>query len=147
MLLNLGKYSDNKKLFIEFGEIGTYSYDSIELISINFDDYIEDVNNLNKGVSKIEYTKDKISCTVDLMQDSFLQLNTGYSKGWKVYIDGKEAKTYKSNIAFVGTNVKKGVHNIVFVYKTPYYKYSLVATAVGLASYAFVIWVERKKIF
>ena len=146
LLINLGKYSTDKELSITFNDKGTYTYDSIEIISINFDDYIADINNLNSGVSNVKYTYNTVTSSIDLKQDSFIQLNTGYSKGWKVFIDGKEKKVYKSNVAFIGTKVKKGKHKVVFVYETPYKTSSIIASIMGLLLFGTVVCIEKKKI-
>lgn len=41
-----------------------------------------------------------------------------YDKGWKCFIDGEATTVYKSNYAFRGVLVPKGVHEVKFVYES-----------------------------
>ena len=42
-----------------------------------------------------------------------------YDKGWKVTIDGKEAKTHKIGDAFLGVNIYSGKHKVSLKYTPP----------------------------
>ncbi|UKI56586.1 MAG: YfhO family protein [Treponema succinifaciens] len=55
-----------------------------------------------------------------------------YSKGWKIFIDGMETKSYRCDIAFIGTFVESGNHSVVLKYSTPFLNIGLVVSLLGL---------------
>lgn len=55
-----------------------------------------------------------------------------YSKGWKIFIDGKKAKSYRCDIAFIGTFVDSGNHSVVLKYSTPFLNVGLATSFAGL---------------
>ena len=57
-----------------------------------------------------------------MKEKQFVRFSMPYSKGWKVFIDGKESKAYRCDIAFIGTFVESGNHSVVLKYNTPYLK-------------------------
>ena len=52
-------------------------------------------------------------------QDQTLFFSIPYDKGWKVTIDGKEAKTHKIGDAFLGVKVPSGEHTVSLKYTPP----------------------------
>ena len=48
------------------------------------------------------------------------QLAVPYSEGWHIYIDGKEAKTFTSSVAYTGVLIEKGEHTVEMHYISPW---------------------------
>lgn len=72
----------------------------------------------NQAYSKIlEYKDEYISAEVNATGNNFLFHGTTFMPGWKAYIDGIEAKVYKTNHGFQGILVPSGKHKVEFVYK------------------------------
>lgn len=145
MLINLGKVNEsNLYVDIVFKQTGKYSFNKLSAILVDFGSYNQQVDNLNSGINNIRYNNNSVEADLNLEKAGILQLSTGYSKGWKVYIDGCEGEVLKANEAFVGTFVEKGKHNIKFVYQTPYRNLSLIMTLIGIISIVIIVYIERK---
>ena len=117
-----------------------------EDVPVEYGHLKRDPANLNgKGLQsgKIEissFNPNEIVIDVDTDEDSFLYYSDGFDKGWRVFIDGKERKVYKTNIAFKSVIVDKGNHIVRFVYDPKFYKFGILCYFVGLLS-LFVIFI------
>ena len=147
ILINLGYYQQlNDILELTFSSIGTYTFDSLEILSIDFNNYKESINKLNESNFILkEYNNNYISGTINPTNDGIIQFTTNYSKGWKVYVDGKLVPTIKSNKYFLGINITKGYHEIYLEYKTPYKKTGLIISIITSTIFIYIIIKERKK--
>lgn len=71
--------------------------------------------NLSVGnVRIVSYTENTVSLETENMESGFLVMSDAYYPTWKVFIDGKESKIYKTNHAFRGVYIPKGKHSIIF---------------------------------
>ncbi|WP_294425716.1 YfhO family protein, partial [uncultured Treponema sp.] len=68
-----------------------------------------------------------------LNEKQFVRFSMPYSKGWKIFVDGKETKSYRCDIAFIGTFVDSGNHSVVLKYSTPFLNTGLITSFAGLA--------------
>ncbi|KKQ96825.1 MAG: hypothetical protein A3G66_02065 [Candidatus Levybacteria bacterium RIFCSPLOWO2_12_FULL_39_17] len=74
-----------------------------------------DTKNLNIGKAKImQYSDNKVIIETENPGDGFLFFGDVYYPTWKVSIDGKKSKIYKTNHTFRGIFVPPGNHRIVF---------------------------------
>ena len=146
ILINLGYYQElNDTLELTFQSIGTYTFDSIDILSINFDNYQESINNLNQSNFILkDYDNNYLTGTINPTQDGIIEFTTNYSKGWKVYVDDKEVKTFKSNKYFLGINITKGEHKIHLEYTTPYKNLGLIISIITSTIFIYIIIKERK---
>lgn len=63
------------------------------------------------------YNEAKIEASVIASGNSFVVFSTSYMPaGWNAYIDGKPTEIYRTNHAFMGIEVPKGNHVVVFEY-------------------------------
>ena len=136
MLINLGYYENfPTTLTITFSSSGTYTFDKIEILTVDFNDYENDVNKLNQSnFSIIDYHNNYLLGTVDASSAGVLQFSTNYSEGWKVYVDGKEVETFPSNKYFLGIDIAKGIHQVELIYETPGIKTGCYISIVGVIS-------------
>ncbi len=110
ILVNLHNYEKiDGQIAVELSEIGTYTYDDISVILVKFNDYEEDINNLNKSNFELEDLDfGYIKGTVDLDENGLIQFSTAYVDGWDIYVDGKKSDTLNVNKYFLGTYVPGG---------------------------------------
>lgn len=62
---------------------------------------------------------------VSAEKDCFLLFKMSYHPGWNAYIDGKETEKVILSPGFVGVKIKKGVHQVKFVYSAQKWKMPL----------------------
>lgn len=73
-------------------------------------------NNKNKATI-VKYDKDNyIKSTIDVKKNNTLMTTIPYSKGWHVFVDGKEVKTKTIYNSLLSIDLKKGKHIIEFKY-------------------------------
>ena len=146
-LLNLGYYDEaSGTIKITLSKIGKYTFDSIKVYAVSMDDYEEDINNLRKSNFEVTNWDDGyLKGTVNAEENGILQFQTIYTKGFKVYVDGKEVETIKSNKYFLGINIAKGTHEIRIEYHTPYFKEGVIISLLGTCVFIGTI-ISRKKV-
>lgn len=148
ILINLGYYENwNNQIEISFNEPGTYSFDSFEILAMNFNNYEKIINDLNKSNFIIKkYDNNYLKGEINPEENGIIQFSTNYSDGWSVYVDGKKVNTIISNKYFLGINIEKGYHQIELKYITPYQKEGLILTIIGIILFIYKIFIERRKI-
>lgn len=147
-LINLGisKSTENNMVAFNLNNVGTYTFDSIEILAVPMDKYENQIQNLrNNEMKNIVYGNNFIKGKVNIDKNSILQITTSYSNGWKAYIDGKEQDTIKVNEGFIGTIIEKGEHEIEFRYTTPYLDIGIICTSIGTLSLIVIIIVNHTK--
>lgn len=145
-LINLGIAKNIKEelLGINFNNKGTYTFDNMEILSVPMESYETKVDNLkNKQMTEITYGNNFVKGKIKNDTNGILQLTTSYSKGWKVYVDGKEQEIIKVNEAFIGTIIEKGEHDIEFRYETPYLKIGIISTVTGIICFVVICILEK----
>ena len=148
-LMNLGisKEGQKDKLKLTFNKKGTYTFDSLEILSVSMDKYKDKIKDLKINTMKnIEYGNNFINGTVNTNSKVILQLTTSYSKGWKAFVDNKETKVFKVNQAFIGIEIEPGEHEIRFEYTTPYLSLGIICSVIGTIGYIIIIIIEKKVI-
>jgi len=96
---------------------------------------LNDTNNKGLDSGKIEvkqFNPNEIVMNVYAEEDSFLYYSDTFDKAWKVFIDEKAKKVYKTNLAFKSVIVDKGFHTVHFVYDPKFYKFSVFCYFAGL---------------
>lgn len=146
ILINLGYYQSlDEEIILNFSSLGTYQFDSLEILAVTFDDLENNITNLNKSHFELSnYDYNYLSGTVNPETDGVLQFSTNYSKGWKVFVDDKEVKTFESNKTFLAINIQKGYHKIELKYTTPYKKLGMIISCLSLIPLIYII-IKNKK--
>ncbi len=146
-LFNLGYYDETSgTIKITLSKQGNYSFDDIKVYAVSMDDYEEDINNLRKSnFEATEWDNGYLKGKVNAETDGILQFQTMYNDGWKVYVDGKEVETLKSNKYFLGIEIDSGEHEIYMKYSTPYLKEGLVISFVGIGIFTTLCIYNKKK--
>lgn len=87
----------------------------------------------------------RITATVTGAQEGeCLFLNFVASKGYRVFVNGKERTLVDNDLKFLCVELDAGDNEVEFVYSSPYVKYALVGAAVGLLGLAAVWFVVKK---
>jgi hypothetical protein len=73
--------------------------------------------------------------------EAFLYLSDTYYPGWRAYVDGRETKIYRANLAFRAVEVPRGRHTVVFRYVPVSFYSGLVLTLLGIV---LCIWLWRR---
>ncbi len=147
ILVNLHNYEEiDGQIAVELSEIGTYTYDDISIILVKFNDYEEDITNLNKSNFELEdLDSGYLKGTVDLEKNGLIQFSTAYVEGWDIYIDGKKSNPLNVNKYFLGIYVPGGGHTIELKYHTPYLKMGKIISLIGLMSFIVVVCFEKRE--
>lgn len=95
------------------------------------------------------YSPRRVAIRAIVTGDSFLVLGDTFYPGWKVYVDGKEDEIYQANYIFRAVYLKKGSHDVEFIYDPLLFKLGLSITVLTLlclcAPLGYRAWVVARK--
>lgn len=147
-LVNLGynevSVSQAKLTFVS---PGTYSLDEIEVI-------VQPMDILRDGVSKLRDTKvdfiestNRYAAHVSAHEAGVMCATIPWSQGWSATVDGEPAQILKTDTAFIGVELSRGDHEVVFTYKTPLLIEGLLCSIMGLVLLTIVqcVFLARKR--
>jgi len=78
---------------------------------------------------------------VDPEEDCVFYYSDGFDSSWRVFIDGKEDKIYRANMAFKAVMLEKGAHIVRLTYDPRFYKITLFLYFAGLLlAAAMLLW-------
>lgn len=121
------------KFFVTLENKGIYEFNEISVFALDIYERDGNLNPMDSGeISNLTFSENKISLETSLNENQFVRFSMPYSKGWRIFIDGKEAKSYRCDIAFIGTFVDSGNHSVVLKYSTPFLNTGLVVSLLGL---------------
>ncbi len=143
-IFNLGHEIQDNKIIIEFSKSGVYSFSDLSFYSTYMDNYEAEVKKLNKGVRNVKVEKNYVSANLSRTSPSIIQLNTGYSVGWKAYVDNEEVPIFKCNLGMVGIEVPEGEHDIYFEYSIPFIKVGIIMSLMGIIIWTYMVYLNRK---
>lgn len=149
-VLNLGYSKKSQKKFkLKFKKKRRYTFDGAYAVSIPISKYMDNIRNRKKNtLENVKMDSNLITGTIRANQDEVLQISVPYSKGYRVYVDGKKTDCFKSGIAYLGVKINKGDHDIKITYETPFLRLGVIVTVIAslaLIAYQFPIN-KRKKI-
>lgn len=119
--VNLG-YCQNavKSITITFPYIGTYSFDSLEVVCQPMTNYAEQIAALKTDVlENVSIQDDTVTGTISLATEKLLCLSIPYSNGWTAYVNDEPAQLLQTNTMYMGLSLPAGDHSIRLVYETP----------------------------
>lgn len=124
---------ESGKFFVTLENKGVYEFDEISVFALDISERDKKFNSrYNDEISSLTFAENKISLETSLKERQFVRFSMPYSKGWKIFIDGRETKSYRCDIAFIGTFVESGNHSVVLKYSTPFLNIGLVVSLLGL---------------
>ncbi len=103
-------------------------------------------NAVNGVIKVLEFGPNDLLLEAKPEEDSFLYYSDGFDKSWRAFVDGKEARVYRTNMAFKSVILEKGEHTVYFVYDPKLYKVTLFCYFAGiLATIVTLIHVAFKR--
>lgn len=146
-IINMG-YSSEKaeKLTISFSDIGTYSFDAIEIICQPMNNYVSEISALRTiAPENITVGTNSVTGSVILDKPKIVCFSIPYSLGWKATVDGEEAALYRANSMYMGIPLDAGTHNITLEYATPFLKEGICVSCISIFIFLiYIIFLKRK---
>jgi len=99
----------------------------------------------DEGLKVTRYTSSVIEGTIDVQKDGVMLTSIPYETGWKVYIDGQRVDTEEAMEAFISADVKKGKHDVKFVYSPQGFKAGMFFAVIAILLFAALCFNERLK--
>ncbi|OPY79693.1 MAG: Bacterial membrane protein YfhO [Syntrophorhabdus sp. PtaU1.Bin058] len=112
-----------------------------ELILIGDKEYTHENKDLQGKVRLLSYKANRFSLQYEADGDAFLYVSDTYYPGWRAYVDGKETKIYRADLAFRAIEAPKGNHIVVFKYVPMSFYIGLALTIIGIL---LCIWLWRR---
>jgi hypothetical protein len=83
----------------------------------------------------------RLELSARLPDDAVLVVSESYEKGWRATVDGRPARIFRANAAFLGVRLTRGEHVVRFEYRPRGLVGGLALAAVG--AFALVVWAKR----
>lgn len=93
-----------------------------------------------------EFSDRKIRGELTAKEDGILFLSIPYEKGWKVYVDGERAETFKLLQAVTGVKVAKGSHDIRIEYTPEGFPLGVTISFVSLGLIILAMLFDRRRL-
>ena len=100
-----------------------------------------DMGNAQGDIGLVSYGPNRVVLQYNAESFKFLYLSDTYYPGWRAYVDGKETKIYRANLAFRAIKVPGGRHTVVFKYVPMSFYIGLALTLLGIA---LCVWLWRR---
>lgn len=84
--------------------------------------------NSSRNPAISNYSQQNVVIEADMDCDGFLVLSDIYYPGWKVFIDGRKEKIYKTNYILRSVYLKKGRHRVEFIYDPASFRMGYIIT-------------------
>ena len=135
---------DTYKIIIK-SNLSKTELNSLKWYQINYDKYIETINELKKNEFNItKYNKDNhIEGNIDVNNDkNVLLLTIPYDKGWNIYVDDNKVNYDICFDSFICLDLDKGKHNIKMNYVPSGFIVGLIISS--LAFIVTIIYIRKK---
>ena len=133
--LNIGYYSGNlpQKLTFKPSKLGHYELRYRVVATKLGGNYTRQVRTIqHHALTKLKFSRNQVSGRITTPRAGVLTSSIPYSSGWRVTVNGRPAKTVRTNQAFLGVWLPRGRHNIRFTYQTPGLKQGAIISLIGL---------------
>ena len=107
-----------------------------------------DLKNINKTHDNLNITsikENQINGTINVKEDSYLNINIPYDKGFEIYIDNIKQDYELINTAFMGTKISKGFHEVKIIYNAPMLKQSKIISLIGAILFIIITIIDKRK--
>lgn len=139
-----GKAGSISEVKFEISEGKTSGGYTIMTYALKTTEFEQAYNNLADEQLKItSFSDTEITGSITALEKGVLYLSIPYEKGWKVYIDGKKADTFKVLDAMLGVEVDSGNHEIVLEYSPDGFMLGLIISGTALLILILAVIVEN----
>ncbi|MCR5526997.1 MAG: YfhO family protein [Lachnospiraceae bacterium] len=131
-MVNFGS-NDSETVELSFRNAGTYTFDSVEVLSVPHAGTSEKLSELSEDtLENVVFGTNTMIGTISLDEPKLLALSIPYSEGWTACVDGNETEIKRTNVMYMGLELGKGDHVITLSYRTPYLKAGAYCTFAGI---------------
>ena len=103
-------------------------------------------NNFSKlNIEETNVDKSYIKGTISLVNDGYLATNIPYDEGFIVRIDGEVTNYNNVNNGYIGVNLKQGIHEVEFIYISPFKDLSALMSLLGLVNLLLISYLESQR--
>jgi len=102
---------------------------------------VRDGGTVSGTVKLISYKANSVTLETDADNDAYLYLSDTWYPGWRAYVDGKETRIYRANLAFRAVGLTRGKHTVLFRYVPMSFYAGLFLTLLGIT---LCIWLWRR---
>jgi uncharacterized membrane protein YfhO len=82
---------------------------------------------------------------INVKKDGIFVASIPYDKGLEIYVDGKRRACMKTDAAFIGCRIEKGVHKVSIVYKKKAINVGTALSLAGLTAFGLIIIIGRRR--
>ena len=139
--------TENNNLQIKFTK-GKYKIHNIKLYTLDYNQIID----INKDITpmiieKKNSSSDIITGKIKLLKDSYFNLSIPYDKNFVIKINNKTIEYEKTNIGYIGFNLKKGNHKIEITYKPQGKTPGIYLSIIGLILIIITVIYENRRTY
>lgn len=126
-----------KRLEITFSE-AYYKLGDIEITSIPLEELAKrNEETVPLKINNKETQGDNVIGTIELEKKSNIEVSIPYDKGFNIKVDGKKTQYKESIENTISFDVSKGKHNIEITYESPWKKFGLILSLIGI-----LLWIR-----
>jgi len=112
----INEISKNEEIDI-YVSFKSYLNEEIDVYDMDNDKFIKAYKCINENKIEIsKFNENNIVGNINLEKDKTIYTSIPYDKGWKVYVNNKEIKTFKINNSLLGFDLNKGKNKIELKY-------------------------------
>jgi uncharacterized membrane protein YfhO len=142
VLFRMGKDSDSKSIKIVI-QPGEFLLKEVKVLSSEYTEYDQQIETHKQNSLKdITVKNNRINGRLTAEKDSVLFLSIPFSKGWEVFIDGKEAEAFPAHHAYTGVIIPEGKHEVELKYTPEGFK---TGAGLSLLTAVLLVWWGRKR--
>lgn len=145
-LVNLGYRAEPvQQIKLIFDKRGSFTYGNLEALCQNMETLNPWTDQRRRDApSDLAVSGNHVTCSVSLDKKKALVFSIPYSKGWSLYVDGKEQELKKANTMFMAAELTSGNHQVELVYATPYIYAGLLLSGLG-AVFSAGVWIYWRR--
>lgn len=123
---------------------GKFIIENIKVYEMDYND-LKNINKTHDNLNITSIKENQINGTINVKEDSYLNINIPYDKGFEIYIDNIKQDYELINTAFMGTKISKGFHEVKIIYNAPMLKQSKIISLIGVILFITTIVIDKTK--
>lgn len=128
---------------VTFGK-GKYQLSQVQAYLGSLPERSETLYQSEVQVDKKQTKDNVIQGTIQVKNNGWFITSIPYDTHFKMYIDGKETKIQKVNMAFLGCKIRRGKHEVKIIYHAPGTTTGKVLSLIGIAGFLLVLVQEKE---
>ena len=128
---------------VTFGK-GKYQLSQVQAYLGSLPERSETLYQSEVQVDKKQTKDNVIQGMIQVKNNGWFITSIPYDTHFKMYIDGKETKIQKVNMAFLGCKIRRGKHEVKIIYHAPGTTTGKVLSLIGIAGFLLVLVQEKE---